>query len=137
MSTEKMVLFLFLMLFQGTPSMRVLDRGAQSNVDTARQAVARTAGEWTALWREHAPDRAQPAVDFAREMVVGVFMGTRPTAGFNVEILGAAQRNGIFVVEYRETRPSSDTITAQVLTSPYHIVALLRVAGDVRFERVQ
>jgi hypothetical protein len=117
--------------------MRVLDQGAQSNVDEARQAVARTAAEWSTLWRQHSPDRPPPAVDFARETVVGVFLGSRPTAGFSVEILGAAQRNGMLVVEYRETRPSSDTITAQVITSPYHIVALPTFGGDVRFERVK
>ena len=29
-------------------------RVADSGIDTARQAVVRSAGEWAALWREHA-----------------------------------------------------------------------------------
>ena len=54
---------------------RTIAKGAQSNVDAPRQAVARTPAEWTALWRTHEYDKAAPAVDFSREMVVAVFMG--------------------------------------------------------------
>jgi hypothetical protein len=36
---------------QTPPSLRVLDKGDQSNMDDARQAVARTASEWNALSR--------------------------------------------------------------------------------------
>jgi hypothetical protein len=122
-------------LLQGTPSMRVLDKGVHSNLDDARQAVARDAMEWKTLWQQHSPERPQPQVDFTREMVLGVFAGSRPTAGFGVEIVGTAEKNGTLVVQYRETRPSPDALTAQVITSPYHIVAVPRHAGDVRFER--
>jgi hypothetical protein len=119
------------------PAMRGLDRGDQSQVEDARQVVARSEAEWSALWRQHAPDRAQPNVDFAREMAAAVFLGSRPTAGFSVEIVGAAERAGALVVSYRERRPGADTLAAQVLTSPYHIVALPAFAGEVRFERAQ
>lgn len=116
--------------------MRLLDKGVHSNMDDARQAVARTPGEWDALWRQHSPDRPQPKIDFAREMAAGVFLGSRPTAGFDVEIVGSAAMDGTLVVQYREVRPAGDAITAQIITSPYHLVALPRFTGDVRFERV-
>lgn len=121
---------------QGAAAMRLLDKGLHSNADDGRQAVARTPAEWSALWRQHAPDRPEPPVDFAREMAVGVFLGSRPTGGFDVEIVGSAAKDGALVVQYRETRPAADAITAQIITSPYHLVALPRVTGDVRFERV-
>jgi hypothetical protein len=121
---------------QTSPSLRVLDKGDQSNMDDARQAVARTASEWNALWRLHAPDRPQPKVDLSREMVVGVFMGTRPTAGFAIEIVGTREEGGALVVQYREARPARGLITAQVITSAYHIVALPSRAGEIRFERL-
>ena len=122
---------------QGGPPLRALDKGDQSNMDDVRQAVVRTAAAWNTLWRQHAPDRPQPKVDFAREMVVGVFMGSRPTAGFAVEIIGMRDEGGMLVVEYRETRPARGLVSAQVITSAYHIVALPTRAGDVTFERVQ
>ena len=62
-------------------------------------------------------------------MVVGVFLGSRPTAGFGVEIVSAREEQGALVVRYRETRPAADAIAAQVLTSPYHLVAVPKRGG--------
>ena len=116
--------------------MRLLDRGTHSNIDEARQVVVRDAAGWGTLWKQHAGDRPMPAVDFAREAVAAVFLGTRPTGGFGVEIVGAGQKGGAFVVQYRETKPGGDAIAAQVITSPFLLVAMPRVDGDVKFERV-
>jgi len=123
-------------LFQADAPLRLLDRGDQSNVDEARQVVVRTAAAWTALWRQHAPDRPRPAVDFARDMVAGVFLGSRPSAGFAIDVVSARDEHGDVVVRYRETSPRSGAVTAQVITSAYCIVALPRRDGEVRFERV-
>jgi len=124
---------------QEAPSPRLLDRGDLSIADDARQAVARTPEEWETLWRRHAPDRRPPAVDFSREMVVAVFLGSRPTAGFSVEVVSAAVAgtDGTMTVRYRVTRPARDAITAQIITSPYYIGAVPQHAGAVRFELVQ
>ena len=119
----------------GTMAIRTIDKGVNSNVDAARQAVARTETEWSALWKAHDPNRPMPKVDVSKEMVVAVFLGSRPTAGFAVEIASAEVRNGALVVRYRETKPAPGTITAQILTSPYHIAAVPKHDGDVRFEK--
>jgi hypothetical protein len=74
-------------------------------------------------------------VDFSKEMVVGVFLGSRPTAGYTLEIVSATQDGGKLTVRYREASPPRDAITAQVLTSPYHIVALPFFPGEVKFEK--
>jgi hypothetical protein len=128
----------FLMSMQAPAPVRSLDKGVDSQVDSARQMSARTDAEWQALWRQHAGERARPTVDFTREIVAGVFLGSRPTAGFAVEIVGVREDGSTLVVQYRETRPSPGAVTAQVLTMPYHIVAVPRRAGmtDVRFEKV-
>ena len=127
---------LVLLTLQGVPPLRVLEKGDQSNVDEGRQVAVRTAAEWKTLWRQHSPDRDQPRVDFGREMVVGVFLGSRTTAGFSVEIVSALVEQGVLVVRFRETRPKSDRIVAQVITSPYHLVAVPRHSGEVRFENL-
>ena len=117
---------------------RTLDRGLDSNLDAPRQAVARTAGEWDNLWRVHGGERTRPVHDFNKEMVVAVFLGSRPTAGFAVEIVGLKDEAGALVVQYRETRPPAVALTAQVLTMPYHIIAVPKRAAtvDVKFERI-
>ena len=119
------------------PPVRSLDRGAVSEVSTERQMVARDADGWAVTWQPVAHGRPQPSVDFSREMVVGVFLGRRPTAGFSVEITGYRVNGDDVVVLYREAAPSRDAITAQMLTSPYHLVALPRRAGKVTFEKLK
>ena len=119
------------------PPLRSVEKGAESMVDAQRQVTVRDATEWTSLWHAHSWDRPEPAIDFSREMVVGVFMGTRPTAGFAVEIVGYRDSGNGVVVQYRETAPPRDAITAQILVSPYHLVAIPRRTGGVTFEKVQ
>jgi hypothetical protein len=118
-------------------ALRTIEKGAQSNIDSARQAVARTPTEWAALWKAHDFNRPAPNVDFNREMAAAVFMGSRPTGGFSVEIVSATEQDGAFVVGYRESSPRADAITVQILTAPYHIVAVPRHAGVVRFVKVE
>jgi hypothetical protein len=132
---KALALVLLVLALQGVPPLRVLEKGDQSNVDDAQQVAARTTAEWDTLWRRHSPDRDQPRVNFAREMVLGVFLGSRPTPGFGVEILSTLDEQGVLVVRFRETRPPGDLLLAQVITSPYHLVAVPRHSGDVKFEK--
>lgn len=116
---------------------RLVDRGGQSRIDTPRQVTVRNEAEWTALWREHAPGRPAPAINFSNEMVVGVFLGNRPTPAYGVEVVGTRQQGSELVVQYRETPPPPGRILAQIITSPFVIVALAPHPGQVRFEKAQ
>jgi hypothetical protein len=124
-------------LLQGPAALRVVEKGDQSNVDEERQVWVRTQEEWTTLWRQHSPDRARPAVDFSREMVVGVFLGSRMTAGFAVDIVDVAPAAGGHVARYRVTRPAQGAVTAQVLIFPYHLVAVPAGPGTMTFQRIE
>jgi len=127
----------FFMAQPGPPAVRQLDRGDQTFIEEPRQAVARSDAEWRALWQRHAPDRDRPAVDFSQEMVVALFMGTRNTGGYSIQVVSAGEEGGAFVVRYRERSPGRDSITAQVITMPYQIVAVPRSDLVVGFERVE
>jgi len=123
---------------QTPPAPRTIVKGDQSNVDDAKQVVVRTEAEWAQLWRQHAGDRPRPPIDFTRESVVAVFMGSRPNAGFSTAIVSATEGGGALMVRYSETKPARGAVAAQVLTSPYHIVAIPKAtAADVKFEKVQ
>jgi hypothetical protein len=104
-----------------------------SGIDSARQVVAKTQEEFDRLWREHAPGRAAPTVDFAKNMVVAVFLGSRPSAGFEVQITRVHREGDAVVVTWTERRPGRDQIAAQVMTAPAHIVAVPKTEGTVRF----
>ena len=119
----------------GQSAIRTIDKGALSKVDDRLTASADTEAEWTTLWKKHSFDKPAPHVDFSKEMVVAVFIGSRPTAGFSVEIVAAAERDGKFVVTYKEAQPAPGGISAQVLTAPYHIAAVSKSSLPVTFEK--
>jgi hypothetical protein len=110
---------------------------SMSQIEMALQVAARTPAEWAALWRQHAGDTALPKVDFGNRTVVAVFLGTKSSAGYAVEITGTRQDKGALVVEWRERRPEPGMISAQVLTSPAHIASVPKFAGEIRFEKVE
>lgn len=112
-------------------------KGEMSAIEEARQVIVRSASEWAALWKQHNWDAPAPPVDFSKQSVVGVFLGTRPTAGYSVEITRATLDGATLVVEYSERRPAPTDVTAQVLTMPFHVVSVPAHAGPVRFARVE
>ena len=133
----KLAAALLVAVLQTSLPMRSIDKGQASQIDAAGQVSAHMADEWAKLWTRHAGARTRPSVDFNKEVVAAVFLGTRPSAGYAVEIVGARQEGVALVVSYKETRPAPDSVAAQVLTSPYHIVAIPKGSTtDVKFERV-
>jgi len=128
---------LVLMLAMQAPSIQTIATDMMSQVESPKQAVARTPAEWMKLWREHAGETAVPKVDFGSRTVVAVFLGTRNSAGYLVEITGMRQDKGALVVEWRERRPERDQVSAQVMTSPAQIATIPKFAGEIRFEKVE
>ena len=112
-------------------------QGATSQIEEPRTVAVRTAAEWEKLWREHGGDTKVPDVDFTRSTVLAVFLGTRPTAGYSVEITGIATSDAELVVSWRERAPAPDALTAQMLTSPFAIVTTAAHSGPVRFARAK
>ena len=128
---------LIVALLQAPLAIRSVDKGDQSNIDEDRPVVVRAQAEWAGLWRQHSPDRPQPAIDFRREMVVGVFLGSRPTSGFAVDVVDVTPAAGGHVAHYRVTQPAARAVTAQVLVFPYHLVAVPVHPGPLTFQRIE
>jgi len=128
--------FVFMVAMQATP-IQTIATDAMSQIESPTQAVARTPAEWTALWRKHAGDTALPKVDFGSRTVVAVFLGTRMSAGYLVEITGTHPEKGALIVQWRERRPEPGMVTAQVITSPAHIATIPKFSGEIRFEKLE
>lgn len=118
-----------------TVSVATVAQGTHSQIGEPRQVVVRTADEWRMLWKAHSPDPV-PAIDFDRSMVVGVFLGTQPTAGYGVEIKAVRAADSARLVEYVERRPGPGALVAQVLTFPFHLISLPHALGNVEFRKV-
>jgi hypothetical protein len=109
-------------------------KGDGSGITTPRRVVIRDEPEWRALWAEHAGGAASPpAVDFRTRMVAAVFAGDRPTPGYGVEIVDARQQADTLGILVNESRPAPGMLAAQVIVTPFHIVALPRFDGTVSF----
>jgi hypothetical protein len=118
-----------------TPGIVTVARGDSSAIEEPKEITARTGSEWEAIWKAHAGSQPVPKVDFSQRMVVAVFLGSRPTAGYAVDIRTARTENGVLTVEILERRPGPEDIVAQFLTSPFHIVEVPRHQGPIQFER--
>ena len=119
-----------------TPSFTNVAKGDVSGQQETRQVTVRTAAEWQTLWNSHSPTEKIPSVDFAKQMVVGIFLGSKPSTGHEVEIVGVRTERKDLVVEYVQKQPGRGTMAAQILTEPFHLVAVARHSGPVRFLHV-
>ncbi|HMC76725.1 MAG TPA: protease complex subunit PrcB family protein [Vicinamibacterales bacterium] len=109
-------------------------RGETSRISEARRAVARTESEWQTLWAVHAgPGSEPPAVDLGTMTIAAAFAGEKPSAGHSIEIT-AGVGGGPVMLFVEEHGPGPGTAAATILTSPFHIVAVAKSAGDVVWE---
>ena len=115
-------------------SFATIAEGTWSQIDEPREVIVRTDEEWQALWQDHGGGTTAPVIDFSDSTVVGVFLGSRPTGGFRVEITSVTvERGGGGVVEYSEHTPKPGSMVAQVLTAPFQLARLTWKGADLRF----
>jgi len=116
----------------------VVDTGRTSGIREPTQVIVRDAGAWTVLWRAHAgaTGRPAPAVDFTRDMVIGVFAGESTARTLAISRIVHESDGLVLWYVLRDTGPLSD---GQGLTkaSPFQIVRLARLAVPVRFLRAK
>lgn len=116
-----------------------LTRGLYSGVRQPMQIGIRTQEQWVALWKQHTSIEGNPSppphVDFASEMVVGLFLGERSTGGYEVEITRAEQAGSNLRLYYREKSPPRGAIVTQALIQPYHLIKLPKHDLDPVFFR--
>lgn len=112
---------------------RTADATSMSAIREARTVVVKDAAAWSRLWNEHAPGRALPAVDFATEMVVGVFMGSGANSCYTTSIDDVVRMADKIVVHELRSVPGPDVACAMHVTTPAHLVAIPRSDLPVAF----
>jgi hypothetical protein len=104
---------------------------AHSGIEQKRHEVVRDEAAWTRAWSEiHSRSGSVPpvpAVDFARDMLILVALGTRPTGGFSVKVRGIEASGERIEVEVLESCPPPDAMVTAALTQPVEVV---RVAAQ-------
>lgn len=115
-----------------------LDQSSNSGVLSEQLNVVRDTTAWAALWAQHTnklvPPPTEPTVDFSRNMVLAVFLGSRPSGCYSVAITRVLQETSNTTVEYHEVISSSQICTA-VVVYPSHLVAVPAASAPVQFVR--
>lgn len=119
----------------GGPRLVPIAHGPLSNGGAARESVVRSAEQWNSLWTSLPTKQTAPTVAFDEMMVVGVFLGNRPTTGYRVEFTGARRDGDALVITWREVPPVEGATVNATVTSPFAVAGVTRHDGPVRFEK--
>ena len=122
-------------------SFQTVAKGVRSGIRGSYQTVARSRSEWEDLWRRHVSNQTNPpplpAIDFAKDIVAAVFLGERPTGGYQIDIVSAEQSGGVLTVSFDEKGPRLGGIQTQAFTQPFHIIRIaITDAQKVVFRRL-
>jgi hypothetical protein len=109
----------------------VLASGSQAaGVDEAQWRVITDAEALRSTWNQvHGTLLSVPAtprVDFSRDSVLALLLGSRPTGGYGVNVVSMSLENGEAFADVRFTEPAADAFTTQAITSPWQLVRVLR-----------
>lgn len=125
----------------GPVPVRPVGMGSYSALAEPSQAVVRDPVAWLDLWNRHVAGTHEipqpPPVYFDREMVVAVFQGRQSTAGYRIAITGAEVVAGDLRVYILREAPPPGGVTASVVTSPFHMVAMPQLPLPVHFIDIQ
>jgi hypothetical protein len=111
-------------------------RASFSGLSDSGGYAVRTPDQWAGVWakatRGQQPAAAAPTVDFSRNMVLLVAMGTRPSGGYTARIDRVYDADGTRVVEATFTSPQN-CLTIAAITAPCAAVIAPTTAAPVRF----
>lgn len=119
-------------------------KGENSRIADRRRVVVRAPDAWASLWAAHAgaASSAPPEIDFATTIVAGAFAGQRSGGGYVIEIVGAVDEGGGTRLMVDERPPALDAEGGQShfreegAGAPFHMVALPRTGGEIRWTDV-
>lgn len=108
---------------------RELGRGTQATGgDAPSFELATSAAQFENLWRRAygamLTPPPLPPVDFGRESVAAVFLGTRTSGGYGVEVHNVALTGSEAFLDVAVTEPAPGGLTTQALTNPWVMVAV-------------
>ena len=122
-------------VFVQTITFSTVASGLSSQIDEPREITIRTQADWQTFWRTHSTQPV-PVVDFSKSIVAGVFLGMRPTGGYGVTIRAVRRTPTGAVIEYLSNTPDKTKMVIQMLTSPFHLIAIPVDIGKVEFKQV-
>jgi len=112
-----------------------LDIGAQSGCVRGAKMLISSEAEWQRVWKLHMQPQeiktSAPPVDFEKQSVVALLMGTR-SGGASIQIVQVVPSAAIksTTIYYAQTPGWKD---AKVASQPFHFAVIPKVEGALRF----
>lgn len=98
--------------------------------------VVQNAEDWAEICEKvFPPDVTPPEIDFSTTTVIAVFMGTRPTSGYDIEVREITDTIFRVSVKVAWKTPGKNAVL-QVLTSPYHVITVEKISKPITFQTV-
>jgi hypothetical protein len=118
-------------------------RGDSSGIDDARELVIKNERGWKNLWKNHVkntvPPPPMPAVNFETYDVIAVFLGSRSTGGYSVQIGDIEETSWegspARIVHLKTIEPAPGMMNTMALTQPFHIMTAPKHAGRTFFRK--
>ena len=105
-----------------------------SRYENHEYLVIENSGEWERIWslamREWFP---LPEIDFSTHVVIAVFMGRRPSGGYEISIERKTNVENEIIIDVKEQYPGRVFVTLAG-TLPHHIIKVERVQKPIVFE---
>jgi len=112
-----------------------------SGIADSLRIVIRDAKAWRKIWQRihtpFSPEPALPEIDFSRQLVVVVALGTRPTGGYGIIVDRAFQRDNRLEIKVRKQSPGQTCFTNQSVTQPVDIVLIPKTERSVVFRETE
>jgi hypothetical protein len=119
-------------------------QGSQSGITTPSQGVFRRQAYWEKFWtlaiHPYNPrmPKTPPVIDFEKNMVVGIFMGSKPHPGFQIDIRSVETRplgaQHVLNVKYKNITKMESVFTPPFVVQPFHLRVVPAFSGVAEFE---
>src|SRR4030095_5078565 len=115
-----------------------LAHGTYSSIEGKRQVVIRNEKEYQKLWDEVYKDLDQvpriPDVDMNKYTVIAVFMGSKPSGGYDIKINKVSTNGDKILVQVNEISPGKNCMVTDALTRPYDFVRIPKTDKAAEFK---
>ncbi len=120
--------------YQAAPQELVWDVVAQGSqaigFSSASYQLVSSQDQLISLWQRAYGSQltvpAVPTLDYRRETVVALFVGTKPSGGYGIEVRAVREEEGDLYLDVALTEPAAGAINTQAITSPWLIVRVQR-----------
>ena len=87
-------------------------------------------------YQNTANDDFLPSIDFNNSSIIAVFMGTRNTGGYEINIKNIIETKNNITVTVNEIVPDKNCNVLQVITYPYQIIKTQKITKNVDFKTI-